>query len=284
MVRGDRVAVLSHNDSDVFEAQFACQRLGAIFMPLNWRLATPELEFICGDAEPRAFLHGVEFEAAVAEVAGSCAIEHVTALANGAPSEYEAGTAGARGTLADPGIELGDTWTIMYTSGTTGRPKGARNLVFLPTFHTGGLNVYANPVFQAGGTNVVMRTFDPGRFLRILSDRDTPLTHALGVPTNLLMTTEEPGFADADIGHLTVLGVGGAPAPLALLERYAEVHPRSRGEHTWNVRCGWSGNGSSPLEWGAPRGVAGDGAGGPSGVAGGTGGLGHVNTNVVHRR
>ena len=244
--RGDRVAVLSHNDSDVFEAQFACQRLGAIFMPFNWRLATPELEFICGDAEPRAFLHGVEFEAAVAEVARTCGIEHVAALANGGPSEYEAGLAGAGGTLADPGVELGDTWTIMYTSGTTGRPKGARNtyrmglyntlnsvvacevgprarnLVFLPTFHTGGLNVYANPVFQTGGTNVVMRTFDPGRFLRILSDRDTPLTHALGVPTNFLMTAEEPGFADADIGHLTVLGVGGAPAPLALLERYAE--------------------------------------------------------------
>ena len=81
--RGDRVAVLSHNDSDVFEVQFACQRLGAIFLPLNWRLATPELEFICGDAKPRALLHGVEFEAAVAKVARTCAIEHVAALANG---------------------------------------------------------------------------------------------------------------------------------------------------------------------------------------------------------
>ena len=98
---------------------------------------------------------------------------------------------------------------------------GTRNLVFLPTFHTGGLNVYANPVFHTGGTNVVMRTFDPGRFLHILSDRKSPITHALGVPTNFLMTAEEPGFDDADLGHLVLLGVGGAPAPLALLERYA---------------------------------------------------------------
>ena len=243
---GDRVAVLSHNDSDVFEVQFACRRLGAIFLPLNWRLATPELEFICGDAAPRALLHGVEFEAAATEVARTCAIEHAAALANGGPSDYEAGLAAAAGTLATPELEPGDTWTIMYTSGTTGRPKGARNtyrmalyntmhsvvacavgpatrnLVFLPTFHTGGLNVYANPVFHVGGTNIVMRTFDPGHFLRILADRNDPITHALGVPTNFLMTAEEPGFDDADLDHLVLLGVGGAPAPLALLERYAK--------------------------------------------------------------
>ena len=243
--RGDRVAVLAHNDSDVFEVQFACRRLGAIFLPLNWRLAVPELEFICGDAEPRALLHGRELEAAAAAVGRACAIAHLAALDNGRPSDYETGLASARGTLEEPRLEPGDTWTIMYTSGTTGRPKGARNtyrmgfynavhaavasevtarsrnLVFLPTFHTGGLNVFANPVFHTGGTNVVMRTFDPGEFLRRLTDREKPVTHALGVPTNLLMLAEEPGFVAADLGHLTWLGVGGATTPLALLERYA---------------------------------------------------------------
>ena len=243
--RGDRVAVLAHNDSDVFEVQFACRRLGAIFLPLNWRLAVPELEFICGDAAPRVLLHGREFEDAAAAVGRTCGIPRLAAFDNGRPSDYEAGLANARGSLEDPRLEPGDTWTIMYTSGTTGRPKGARNtyrmgfynavhaavacevsarsrnLVFLPTFHTGGLNVYANPVFHSGGTNVVMRTFDPGAFLRLLTDRDAPVTHALGVPTNFLMLAEEPGFAQADLGHLACLGVGGAAASLALLERYA---------------------------------------------------------------
>jgi len=132
----------------------------------------------------------------------------------------------------------------MYTSGTTGRPKGAeityrmvvfngiqcammvgltaqsRNLVFLPTFHTGGLNVYANPTFHTGGCNVVMRSFDPALFLRLLSDRALGLTHALGVPTNFLMLAQEPGFAAADLSHIVSLGIGGAAAPLALIEEY----------------------------------------------------------------
>ncbi|MCG8690596.1 MAG: AMP-binding protein, partial [Minwuiales bacterium] len=66
---GDRVAVLCHNDTDVFEVQFACQRLGAIFLPLNWRLAIPELEFICNDATPKLLLYGTEFAVEAAEVA-----------------------------------------------------------------------------------------------------------------------------------------------------------------------------------------------------------------------
>lgn len=244
--RGDRVAVLAHNDSDVFEIQFACRRLGAIFLPLNWRLAVPELEFICGDARPKALLYGLEFESAAQALGLTVSIDRLATLANGAPSDYEAGIAGARGApLEDPRVEADDTWTIMYTSGTTGRPKGARNtyrmglynavntalasgvgpgsrnLVLLPTFHTGGLNVYANPAFHAGGTNVVMRTFDPALLLRLLADRETPVTHTLGVPTNYLMLAEEPGFAEADLGHVVCLGVGGAAAPLALLEQYA---------------------------------------------------------------
>ncbi|MCH9674852.1 MAG: long-chain fatty acid--CoA ligase [Gammaproteobacteria bacterium] len=246
---GDRVAVLCHNDSDVFEIQFACQKLGAVFLPLNWRLAVPELEFICNDATPKLMAYGIEFEREAHEVAKLSKIRHLASLANGAESDYEVGlravTASAWQSLAPRMPDLDDVWTIMYTSGTTGRPKGAmitykmaffnavhcmvetqvsstsRNLTFLPTFHTGGLNVYANPVFHAGGCNYVLRTFDPAEFLRLLSDKEIGLTHALGVPTNFLMMAQEPGFATADLSHLVCLGVGGAAAPVALLEDYA---------------------------------------------------------------
>jgi fatty-acyl-CoA synthase len=242
VTRGDRVAVLSMNDTDVFELQFACQRLGAIFMPLNWRLAVPELEFICNDSTPVVLIHGTEFAEAAREVQKLATIAHLASLANGKPSDYEAGIAAASGTLEPPALDLDDTWTIMYTSGTTGRPKGAqityamaffnavhcsigvgltsksRNLVFLPTFHTGGLNVYGNPTFHTGGFNVVMRAFDPAQFLALLTDKQLALTHVLGVPTNFLMLTQQPGFAEADFSHLQHLGIGGSAAPLALIE------------------------------------------------------------------
>ncbi|HKU98117.1 MAG TPA: long-chain fatty acid--CoA ligase [Vineibacter sp.] len=242
--QGDRVAVLSMNDTDVFELQFACRRLGAIFLPLNWRLAVPELEFICKDATPSVLIFGDEFADAAAQIARLAGVPHSANLANGKPSAYEAGLAAATGDLDPPVMDLDDTWTIMYTSGTTGRPKGAqityrmcvfnaiqcamtvdltaqsKNLVFLPTFHTGGLNVYANPTFHTGGCNVVMRSFDPALFLRLLSDKQLHLTHLLGVPTNFLMLAQEPGFASADLSHIVCIGVGGAAAPLALIEEY----------------------------------------------------------------
>jgi fatty-acyl-CoA synthase len=261
--KGDRVAVLSMNDTDVFELQFACRRLGAIFLPLNWRLAVPELEFICKDAGPRVLIHGDEFGDAALQVAKLAGVAHTANLANGKPSAYEAGLASARGDLDPPPLDLADTWTIMYTSGTTGRPKGAqityqmcifnavqctmtvgltaqtRNLVLLPTFHTGGLNVYANPTFHTGGANVVMRSFDPGLFLKLLTDKQLHLTHLLGVPTNFLMLAQEAGFAAADLSHIVCIGVGGAAAPLALIEAY--------GRKDIKLQQGWGMTETGPL-------------------------------------
>ncbi|HJQ59366.1 MAG TPA: long-chain fatty acid--CoA ligase [Vineibacter sp.] len=263
VAKGDRVAVLSMNDSDVFELQFACRRLGAIFLPLNWRLAVPELEFICKDASPVVLIHGDEFVDAARQVAKLAGVGHTANLANGGASAYEAGLAAASGTLEPPVLDLDDTWTVMYTSGTTGRPKGAqityrmcvfnaiqcamtvaltartKNLVLLPTFHTGGLNVYANPTFHTGGCNVVMRSFHPGQFLQLLTDRRLGLTHVLGVPTNFLMLAQEPGFEAADFSHLVSIGVGGAAAPLALLEEY--------GRKGIKLQQGWGMTETGPL-------------------------------------
>ncbi len=241
---GQRVAVLCHNDSDAFEIQFACRRLGAIFLPLNWRLSLPELDYICRDAGPSALLYGVEFSDVAARLSQACAIPATASMANGADSDYERGIAGAGATLEPNSRKLDDVWTILYTSGTSGQPKGvlityamahfnavdcttvgaltsrSKNLVLLPMFHTGGLNVWANPVFHGGGCNVVMRTFEPALLLECLADKELGITHTLGVPTNYLMMAQEPRFADADLSHVSCLCVGGAAAPEALLRRY----------------------------------------------------------------
>lgn len=249
---GDRVAVLSQNDSDVFEIQFACRRLGAIFVPLNWRLAVPELEYIWADSSPKVLLYGEEFSDVVEQLRERGGIRTTASLNNGKESEYESGLSRADGCLESVQPGLDDIWTILYTSGTSGRPKGAlitysmalfnavdcaiagdltsraKNLVLLPTFHTGGLNVWANPLFQAGGCNVVMRVFEPALLLQCLSDKQLNITHTLGVPTNFLMMAQEHGFADADLSHVNCLCVGGAAASEALIRDYDAVGVKLR--------------------------------------------------------
>ena len=107
------------------------------------------------------------------------------------------------------------------------------------TFHTGGLNVYANPVFHIGGSNVIMREFDPDRFCALLNDKAIGITHALGVPTNFLMLAQTTGFAAADFSHLVCLSVGGAAAPLALIEQF--------GAKGLKLQQGWGMTETGPL-------------------------------------
>jgi fatty-acyl-CoA synthase len=242
---GDRVLVLSKNDSDVFELQFACQRLGAIFVPLNWRLAGEELQFIAADANAVVLFHAAEFTAQAHVIQTATGLRHLVDLRSGLPSAYERGIAAASesfSTLANGDL---DVWAMIYTSGTTGRPKGAqvtyrmaffnavtlcaafdvnaqsRNLVVLPTFHTGGLNVFANPVFFAGGVNLVLRDFDPALVVMMLGNGS--ITHMLGVPTIHAALTAEPGFDRIAADKLRGIAVAGAPCPVSLIERYATL-------------------------------------------------------------
>ncbi|MEQ8496411.1 MAG: AMP-binding protein, partial [Gammaproteobacteria bacterium] len=95
-------------------------------------------------------------------------------------------------------------------------------LVYLPQFHVGGLCVYAFPCFHLGATVTVMRQFDPRECLRLLTDAGSGVSHTFGVPTNFLFMAQLPEFAEADFSHVTSVGIGGAAAPLSLLETYAE--------------------------------------------------------------
>jgi fatty-acyl-CoA synthase len=240
--RGDRVAVLALNTTDTLEVQFACGRLGAIFLPLNIRLTVPELEFIVGDASPKVMIHDTDLVETALAVAKLCGVASTLLL--GPDGSYEAGIAAAKPLDRVEPVTLDDTSTIMYTSGTTGRPKGAiitHGMTFwncvnlggpayispssvlltvLPLFHTGGLNCYTNPVLHAGGTVVIMRAFEPGQALELISDPAQGINVFFGVPAIYQFMSQHPAFETADLSRLVIGGVGGAPMPVPLLKTW----------------------------------------------------------------
>jgi fatty-acyl-CoA synthase len=242
--RGDRVAVLALNTTDTLEVQFACFRIGAVFLPLNNRLTVPELQFIVGDSSPKVMVHDTDLAEVALTVAKLCNV--TSALLLGPGGSYEAAIAASKPLENPETVTLDDISTIMYTSGTTGQPKGAiitHGMTFwncvnlggpayispstvlltvLPLFHTGGLNCYTNPVLHSGGTVLIMRTFDPGVALQLISDMSVGINQFFGVPSIYQFMAQHPAFATADFSRLVIGGVGGAPMPVPLLKVWEE--------------------------------------------------------------
>lgn len=244
---GDRVGFLGLNQPAFFETMFAAARVGAIFVPLNFRLTGPELNYVINDAGMHTLIvdatHRPVIDAIRAEL--PCrrfwsADETVT----GWPSIASMAEAGA-GTPFVAGAPAGadEVAVIMYTSGTTGRPKGAMlthgnlwwnntnmlltfdvleddvTLVVAPLFHIGGLNVTTLATLQKGGHVVLHRTFDPQRFIDDVAK--FRVTSTFCVPAMLLFVSQQPNFAAADLSSLRTVVCGGAPVPEPLMRLYA---------------------------------------------------------------
>jgi len=250
--RGDRVALLAHNGVEYFDLQFACGRTGSIAVLLNWRLTVPELEYILSDSAPKLLIHDVEFTETAQALQKRCSITTLLcidkrALAASPPNAYEVTVEAFVGQSAPrEALTHDDVVSIMYTSGTTGHPKGALithgmnfwncsnlgtaagvgqdtvHLSVLPLFHTGGLNCYSNPVLHAGGTVVIMRAFDPGQALRVIGDPAQRITHFFAVPAPYQFMVQHPDFATTDLSRLRSAGVGGAPCALSILQAWAD--------------------------------------------------------------
>ncbi len=241
--RGDRVAVLAMNSTDVMEVHSACAKIGAIFVPLNWRLVAEEIDFIVTDCAPQVMIHDGTTAEIVAALTAT--LPHVIeTTGGGAASPYEAALAASDGVFTAEVMDHKDTWTMMYTSGTTGRPKGAPNtygmafwnavnlgvpstvgpgsvgLTMLPLFHTGGLNTYTTVLLHAGGHSLIMRAFDPGAALALIGGADLGISHFLVVPAMYLFMSQHPAFAETDFSGIKVAAVGGAPTPVPVLEAY----------------------------------------------------------------
>lgn len=222
--RGDRVAVLAYNRGDTLALLFACAELGAILVPMNWRLADAELRWQLEHCTPRVLFADANH---VGRLGGE-AMEPGDDLEEG------------------PGSRSDEPWMLMYTSGSTGRPKGAllthrqltanaRNtvaacgltaadstLTFTPLFHTGGMNCLTTPLIFAGGRVVLTRSFDAGEALRLIAAERVSLL--MGVPTIFQMLADHEMFDTSDVSCVRDVLVGGAALPMSLLALY-----RSRG-------------------------------------------------------
>jgi fatty-acyl-CoA synthase len=229
LVTGDRVATLTGTSPSHVAVFFACAKAGLILMPLNTRLAAPELAYQLADAEPAVLLCSEEFA-------------DLGATLHGRTAGLEELVLNQHKVLAPPRDD--DGLLLVYTSGTTGKPKGAllthancfwTNLSFdrvaglgaedtvlqvLPQFHVGGWNVQPLLAWWKGATVVLEPVFEPSRALALITEKH--VTTMMGVPATYLFMAQEPGFATADLWTLRRAVVGGAPMPEALLETWHE--------------------------------------------------------------
>ncbi|MBT8445616.1 MAG: long-chain fatty acid--CoA ligase [Gammaproteobacteria bacterium] len=242
--RGDRIAVLAQNRGELFELLFACGRLGAIFLPLNWRLTGPELSYILRDAEPTLLVADNESSALAETLRAELSLGAVLRLEDGDAGPLHDAYRAAAPLEASERLTHDDIQTIMYTSGTTGFPKGAqitygmtfwnavnlgtplrltpdaRFLSVMPMFHTAGLNLFALPVFHVGGTVYMLRSFDPAGTLAALGNPDFGITHFFAVPAAYQFMAQHPAFGETDLGNLDIACVGGAATPAPVLEQW----------------------------------------------------------------
>lgn len=245
MRRGDRVGYAGLNHPDFLVTLFAAARIGAAFVPLNWRLTAGELGYILGNAQVHTLVADAERATVIDPVRAKAGLQRAIALAPVPGWEVLDELLAGRAPLADPVFaQPDDVAVIMYTSGTTGRPKGAMlthanlfwnninallafdtsqndvSLVCAPLFHIGGLNVTTLLTLQKGGRIVLMPTFDPAEALRLIAEHR--VTTMFGVPAMFLFMSQHPVFADADLSSVRSFICGGAPVPEPLIHRYGE--------------------------------------------------------------
>jgi fatty-acyl-CoA synthase len=238
--RGDRVAILSLNHPDYLVLLYACARLGAMLVPLNWRLAVPEQVFILSDASVKALVVEGGFDAVIEPLRQALPDIRIVGL-DFAPSFDELLASGS-GDGRNPHVDLSAPLLIVYTSGTTGRPKGAvlrqealvwnavmsqhmhdmtaadHVLTVLPLFHVGGLNIQTTPALQLGATVTLHPRFTPDGTLEAFA-KDKPTLTVL-VPATMQAVIEHPRWAATDPTCLRALTTGSTQVPQGLIDAF----------------------------------------------------------------
>lgn len=239
--RGDRVAILSLNRPDYLVLLYACARLGAMLVPLNWRLAVAEQLFILNDAGAKVLVLERAFEGVLAELAPGTSVVGLDFVPPRGTT-FESLLTRSDGTSRNPHTDLSCPLLIVYTSGTTGRPKGAvlrqealfwngvmsqhmhnmtsddHVLTVLPFFHVGGLNIQTTPALQLGATVTIHARFTPETALAAIEQERPTLT--VMVPAIIQAVSEHPVWTAADLSSLKAVATGSTIVPPHLIERF----------------------------------------------------------------
>ncbi len=229
VARGERIAFLGHNHPDMLALLFAASRLGAILVPLNWRLTVHEHKAILADCSPTVLFFEVEFEQHARELPVGARVRLDEAMPQAEPA--------LNGTDDDEVL-------IVYTSGTTAAPKGAmltqsallwngynsihahdlrqddHVLSPLPMFHVGGLNNQTLPALLAGATVTLHKRFEPGQWLADVAARKPTLS--LLVPATMQAVIGHPDWAKTDLSSLRMLNTGSMVVPESLIRAFHE--------------------------------------------------------------
>lgn len=253
--RGDVVGLLLYNQPEFLELVYATNRLGAVFLPLNYRLSEEEWQYILGHAQAKVIVTEPEFVRAVERSAGCLTdLEHRVVVGGDLPQEpwigYDDLLARHKGERVEPvDVGLDDLQRLMYTSGTTSRPKGVRitygnlqaknlahivhfgltaadtTLVCGPLYHVGGLDMPALGVLYAGGGVVLQRRFDPQAALEEIEKHR--VTNVWLAPAMVNAVLEVPDREEYDTSSVRFVLGGGEKTPEPVLRRIMTAFPNA---------------------------------------------------------
>ena len=245
IVKGDRVAYLGSNSLHMIAVIFAAAKIGAVSVPLNTRLAPPEMAYILNDSAPSVLIWDEPFSCHIERLnIQDMGLDLVSVQCVGSGTSlsdlYESG----RSLPVEEKVALDDLFMIQYTSGTSGRPKGVMlthgnvtwnvynllvdlditssevSLVVAPLFHTAALNQLFLPTFLKGGRCLIEEKWDPERALRLIDIER--VTFLFGVTSMYLALTQSPMFESTDLSSVNVALSGGAPLPEKLLSDWLQ--------------------------------------------------------------
>ncbi|WP_075981494.1 acyl-CoA synthetase [Bacillus massilinigeriensis] len=235
VTKGDRVALLSPNHISYFDFLFACGKIGAIFVPINWRLAVHEIEYILQDCSPKMIGYHSSFNEKMNEITS---IQSICFQIDN--EEYLDQTVSEL--FAESECSELDPLAIIYTGGTTGKPKGVvlnhqsilwngintilswnltkddTTLTYMPMFHTGGLNALSIPILMIGGKVIIANQFRPEESIFYLNEYKCSIV--LLVPTMYHMLIETAEFKEQTIPTVRTFLSGGAPCQLEIYREF----------------------------------------------------------------